>query len=763
MRLGPPPEVEPRCPASSGSTSSATRRRSSASRRSSSSASSSRRPGRRSSTARSTSTRGCGRSSTSSAPDVIVEDNVVGFPALAASRPAVGPHRVVQPGRAQGPGRSPPFSSGYPARRPERLAGVPRRGRADPSRHVGGLRRVLPRPRRRRPARTARSGPTSSPSRPGSTCTSTRPRPTTSASGRSRPTWHRLDSSVRAAETTWELPDAPARARRGADLPLARAASARRTSGSCSGSSTSWPRPTIGSSCRRARWPTRSRSTTTRPARAFLPQPAILPQVDLVITHGGNNTVTEAFHHGKPMIVLPLFWDQVDNAQRVDETGFGVRLATYDFDDAELTGAIDELLADRALRQRLDAVSARLRANPGTRPGGRPDRAGRADRRTRHRAEHVLMTLAPRFGLFLSQANRSWDEVLEAFQLAEELGFDHAWLVDHLLDTDGPPDHPCHEAWTLLAAIAARTERIRLGVLVTSNTFRNPAILAKEAVTVDHISRGPPDPRPRDRLARGRAPAVRDRPPATGRADRPARGGDPGDPGADDRRAGRFRGSPLPARRRAARTQAGPGPRIPLLIAAHRPRMIRLAARYADQWDTFPALPGTATDGVTESIEDRVRRFDAACCRGRPRPGIDPPVDLGRGAGRKERRGLCRLRSPPRGHRVHRLRDRPSRPGPRGDAPRHREDRDPAAPRDHRQTGRRPDRASSSPAGRSRPPSPLSTARSWRPRAGSAQRAGRSRPSRSRTPSSSMPWRRTSWPSPGSASTTDPSSATRSH
>ena len=62
---------------------------------------------------------------------------------------------------------------------------------------------------------------------------------------------------------------------------------------------------------------------------AFLPQPAIIPQVDLVITHGGNNTVTESFHHGKPMVCLPLFWDQVDNAQRLAETGFGARLPAY--------------------------------------------------------------------------------------------------------------------------------------------------------------------------------------------------------------------------------------------------------------------------------------------------------------------------------------------------------------------------------------------------------------------------------------------------
>jgi MGT family glycosyltransferase len=98
----------------------------------------------------------------------------------------------------------------------------------------------------------------------------------------------------------------------------------------------------------------------------FLPQPAILPQVDVVITHGGNNTVVESFHHGKPMIVLPLFWDQVDNAQRVDETGFGRRLATYDFEDGELSTAIDALLGDGVLRSRMAALASRMQAADGT-------------------------------------------------------------------------------------------------------------------------------------------------------------------------------------------------------------------------------------------------------------------------------------------------------------------------------------------------------------------------------------------------------------
>jgi UDP:flavonoid glycosyltransferase YjiC (YdhE family) len=97
----------------------------------------------------------------------------------------------------------------------------------------------------------------------------------------------------------------------------------------------------------------------------FLPQTSIIPMVDLVITHGGNNTITECFHFGKPMIVLPLFWDQYDNAQRVDELGYGVRLDTHRFTDAELYDAVDRLIGDNQLRGRLAAAGAVIRTRDG--------------------------------------------------------------------------------------------------------------------------------------------------------------------------------------------------------------------------------------------------------------------------------------------------------------------------------------------------------------------------------------------------------------
>jgi MGT family glycosyltransferase len=101
----------------------------------------------------------------------------------------------------------------------------------------------------------------------------------------------------------------------------------------------------------------------------MLPQTKVIPQVDLVISHGGNNTTTEALHFGKPLIVLPLFWDQYENAQRIDELGFGVRLDTYAFADAELTDAVERLLADTELRTRLDEMGSAIRARDGLRVG----------------------------------------------------------------------------------------------------------------------------------------------------------------------------------------------------------------------------------------------------------------------------------------------------------------------------------------------------------------------------------------------------------
>jgi MGT family glycosyltransferase len=98
----------------------------------------------------------------------------------------------------------------------------------------------------------------------------------------------------------------------------------------------------------------------------FLPQTSVLPLVDLVITHGGNNTVTECMYFGKPMIVLPLFWDQHDNAQRVHEGGFGVRLDPYRFRDEQLLNWIDRLSADAGLADRLSGIAGRLQATPGT-------------------------------------------------------------------------------------------------------------------------------------------------------------------------------------------------------------------------------------------------------------------------------------------------------------------------------------------------------------------------------------------------------------
>ncbi|MGQ0848435.1 MAG: LLM class flavin-dependent oxidoreductase [Actinomycetota bacterium] len=95
-----------------------------------------------------------------------------------------------------------------------------------------------------------------------------------------------------------------------------------------------------------------------------------------------------------------------------------------------------------------------------------------------------------RLGLDVSQHQLTWDELLARVRFAEEAGFDGAWVFDHFTALYGDPLGPCLEGWTLLAALAASTRRIRLGTLVTGITHRHPSVLTTEAVTVDHVSNG---------------------------------------------------------------------------------------------------------------------------------------------------------------------------------------------------------------------------------------------------------------------------------
>jgi MGT family glycosyltransferase len=292
-------------------------------------------------------------------PDVIVEDNVVGFPALTtAGVPFV---RIVScnPLELKDPG-VPPVFSGYPA--------GDRGGWAEFRAEYDRVHRPLW--EEFRDWFTGQGGPALAdlefiPEGDANLYVY----PEHADYRRERPlgpAWHRLDSSVRQTDEKFDLPPSLAE-REGALIYF--------SLGSLGSADTGLMRRVI--SCL-ADTPHRY-IVSKGPLHAeidlapnmwgaeFVPQTSVIPLVDLVISHGGNNTTTESLHFGKPMIVLPLFWDQYDNAQRFAELGFGARLDTYGFTDDEMHEALRRLLGDSSLRERLASAGAATRARDGVR------------------------------------------------------------------------------------------------------------------------------------------------------------------------------------------------------------------------------------------------------------------------------------------------------------------------------------------------------------------------------------------------------------
>ncbi len=96
-----------------------------------------------------------------------------------------------------------------------------------------------------------------------------------------------------------------------------------------------------------------------------------------------------------------------------------------------------------------------------------------------------------RWGVKTAPQHTTYDALLKVWQDADSTpAFEHAWLFDHFAPIQGDLDGPCFEGWTLLAALAARTSRLRLGLMVAGNTYRHPAVHAHMAATVDVISNG---------------------------------------------------------------------------------------------------------------------------------------------------------------------------------------------------------------------------------------------------------------------------------
>jgi F420-dependent oxidoreductase-like protein len=202
----------------------------------------------------------------------------------------------------------------------------------------------------------------------------------------------------------------------------------------------------------------------------------------------------------------------------------------------------------------------------------------------------------------------TWPELRQQWTSIESWGFDSLWLPDHFVPT-ARPEGPFLEAWTLLSALAMATERVRLGVLVSSNTFRHPSMLAKQAVTVDHISNG------RLELGIGAGWFVweherfgLDFPPTKELVDRYEEAVTLLDTYLRND-VSSFNGQHYTLDEAPNRPAPIQRPRPPLVLGAHGRRTIGIAGRYADTWNSR---------GTPAEIRERNARLDdAASAAGR--------------------------------------------------------------------------------------------------------------------------------------------------
>jgi alkanesulfonate monooxygenase SsuD/methylene tetrahydromethanopterin reductase-like flavin-dependent oxidoreductase (luciferase family) len=221
-----------------------------------------------------------------------------------------------------------------------------------------------------------------------------------------------------------------------------------------------------------------------------------------------------------------------------------------------------------------------------------------------------------KFGIFYAPLP-SWPVLRERIQHVESLGFDSMWLVDHFVNPVYS-DCPWMDAWTLLAGMAACSKNVKLGTLVTNIIYRNPALIAKQALTVDQMSDG--------RLVLGiGAGSPNDLShPMTGI-----------DPWPNRERVSRFEEIVTivdQMLRNHVTTFEGEyykvtdavmlpapiqQPRPPLLIAAHGPRMLKIAATYADNWNSLGGLQYSSEEALRITRDNNHRLSELAAAQGR--------------------------------------------------------------------------------------------------------------------------------------------------